>query len=463
MNKIQLILVSAVGSSVFAMSVQAQDFDVTLPDAKPGECYAKVVTPAKFTTREEEVIVREASERVESIAAVYETIEQTILIKESAQELAITPALFKDENEQVEVLEAGSSWTSKVGDKTIPASPGSLDGIARSGVDVEKAEPGSCFREYYTEAQYKTEVRRVLKHETYQKISVSPAEFETLEERVLVKEASSQLVDTPAVYRTETESVLVEPARSVWKQGRGPVERINNSSGEIMCLVEVPARYETITKTVLDKPASSKTVEVPAVYKTIMISRLVKPAAESREDIDEKYTTVKAMVKESDAGFFWLARSEDANDAAVYSGREVCLTENPAEFTTVKQRKVKTKAAVASTEIPAEYNTIKVQRLKSPASERRIPIPARTRMVSRQVQESDSRLEWRQVLCETNMTADIISTLQRALKNEGYKPGPIDGVVGKATMKALEKYQTKENLDRGGITYEALKKLKVRS
>jgi peptidoglycan hydrolase-like protein with peptidoglycan-binding domain len=280
---------------------------------------------------------------------------------------------------------------------------------------------------------------------------------------VLVKEASSQLVDIPAVYRTETESVLVEPARSVWKQGRGPVERIDNASGEIMCLVEVPARYETITKTVLDKPASSKTVEVPAVYKTIKVSRLVKPAAESRKETEEEYTTVKARVKASDAGFFWLAKSEDANDAAVYSGREVCLSERPAEFTTVKQRKVKAKANVVSTEIPAEYNTIEVQRLKSPASERRIPIPARTRTVSRQVQESESRLEWRQVLCETNMTADIITSLQRALKREGYKPGPIDGVVGRETMDALEKYQTKENLDRGGITYEALKKLKVRS
>lgn len=448
---------------MFAMSVQAQDLDQTLPDAKPGECYAKVITPAKFTTRDEVVIVREASERVETVAAVYETIEQTILVKESAQELAITPALFEDENERVEVLEASSSWTSKVGDKTIPASPGSLDGIARSGIDIDKVEPGSCFREYYTDAEYKTEIRRVLKHESYQKISVSPAKYETLEERVVVKEASSQVVDIPAVYRTETESVLVEPARSVWKQGRGPVERIDNSSGEIMCLVEVPARYETITKTVLDKPASTKTVEVPAEYKTIKVSRLIKPAAEVREDIDEEYTTVKAQVKEADAGFFWLAKDEDADDAAVHSGREICLTESLAEFSTVKRRKVKAKATVAATEIPAEYKTIKVQRLKSPASERRIPIPARTRTVSRQVQVSDSRLEWRQVLCETNMSRGIITSLQRALQREGYKPGPIDGVVGKTTMDAIEKYQTKESLDRGGITYETLKKLKVRS
>ncbi len=70
-------------------------------------------------------------------------------------------------------------------------------------------------------------------------------------------------------------------------------------------------------------------------------------------------------------------------------------------------------------------------------------------------------MEWRKVLCETNMTAKIVTSIQRALKREGYSPGPIDGVVGQGTLNAVEKYQLKNSLDRGGLTYETLKALKV--
>jgi len=64
-------------------------------------------------------------------------------------------------------------------------------------------------------------------------------------------------------------------------------------------------------------------------------------------------------------------------------------------------------------------------------------------------------------LCETNMTPNIISSLQRALQREGYDPGPIDGVVGSATLVAVQQYQETKELDQGGITYETLKDLKV--
>ena len=112
-------------------------------------------------------------------------------------------------------------------------------------------------------------------------------------------------------------------------------------------------------------------------------------------------------------------------------------------------------------EVPARYRTIEVQRLVSPANERRIEIPARTRTVTSQVQVAPSRLEWRKVLCEANITPRIVSSLQRALQREGFDPGPIDGVIGQTTMRAIERFQTEMELDRGGITYETLERLKV--
>ncbi len=462
-NKFFLSSLVATGCFLLATASYAQQEDntQTLPDAKPGECYAKVVTPAKFSTRSEELVIQEASERVETTPAKYETVDQTVVTKESSRVLKVLPVQYGEEFEKLDVRAAETSWSIKIGNKLQPASPGMLEGITRSGVELASVKPGACYREYYTEPEYKTETRRVMIKEGSEKIVVTPAQYETAEERVIVKEASSRVVDVPAIFRTETESVLVEPARSVWKKGRGLIERINNATGEIMCLVEVPARYETITKTVLDKAPTSKTIEVPAVYKTVKVKRLVKAAAESRVIVPAEYKDVTARVKVADAGFFWLQKGEKANNNATYSGREVCLLERPAEFTTVKKLVIKRPASTTVTEIPAQYETIKVQRLVSPASERRISIPARTKTVKRQVQIEPSRLEWRKVLCETNVTPKIVTSIQRALKREGYDPGVIDGVIGQGTLDAVQKFQEKNSLDSGGLTYETLKALKV--
>src|SRR5262245_56294668 len=42
------------------------------PNAKPGECYAKVYVPATYKTVTERVLVREASERLETVPAEYD-------------------------------------------------------------------------------------------------------------------------------------------------------------------------------------------------------------------------------------------------------------------------------------------------------------------------------------------------------------------------------------------------------
>jgi len=462
-NKSQVAFFIGLGGSILAMAPShAQDADntQTLPDAKPGECYAKVITPPKFATRTEEVVVQDASERIDTIPAKFELAEQTVVVKEASRRISVTPAVFGEEFEKIEVRPAETSWVLS-GSGSAPASPGALEGIVRSGIELAGVAAGSCFREYYTQAEYKTETSRFLKREGSERIVVIPAQYETVDERVVVKEGFTRNVDVPATYRTESESVLVEPARSVWKKGRGPIEKIDNTTGEIMCLVEVPARYETLTKTVLDKPSSTKSVDVPSVYKTIKVRRLVKPASETREVIEPEYSNITTKTKVSDAGFFWLKKGESATDGSKASGREVCLVEQKAEFRTIKKTVVKQPATTTVVEIPAEYESVKVNRLLAPSSESRTPIPARTKTVTRQVQIEPSRLEWRQILCETNTTPKLITSIQRALKREGYDPGPIDGVIGQDTLDAIEEFQTKKNLDRGGLTYETLKELKV--
>lgn len=54
--------------------VGAQDASLTPPQAKAGECYARVMSPAKYETVSEKVLVKEAKEEITVIPSVYETV-----------------------------------------------------------------------------------------------------------------------------------------------------------------------------------------------------------------------------------------------------------------------------------------------------------------------------------------------------------------------------------------------------
>jgi peptidoglycan hydrolase-like protein with peptidoglycan-binding domain len=45
------------------------------------------------------------------------------------------------------------------------------------------------------------------------------------------------------------------------------------------------------------------------------------------------------------------------------------------------------------------------------------------------------------VLCKTNVSPTIIRSIQQALQQASYNPGPVDGVLGARTMTAIEAYQ----------------------
>lgn len=282
------------------------------PDAKPGHCYARVLTPASYQSMQKQVMVSEPTERVEIVPARYEWTEQKVLVREESKQAKLIPARYE--------------WRT---------------------------------------------------------------------EEVLVKEASEELVEMPATYKTVTEQVLVKPAYTTWKKGRGPIERVDNTTGEIMCLVDIPAEYKTV----------SRQVEVT-------------PARTSKRII-------------------------------------------PAEYKTVKRRVMVEEPRMATVTIPAEYKTVKVKRLASAAQEKRYAVPAVYSTVTEQTKVSDSRMEWRSILCETNTTPGVVRRIQAALDQKGYNPGRIDGVIGQDTMSALKKYQRDTRLSEGQLTIKTLDSLGV--
>lgn len=247
-----------------------------------------------------------------------------------------------------------------------------------------------------SEPVYEWVEKQVVVKEAWEEVlEVKPATYDWVIETVVIKEASEKLEVVDAVYEDQSEEVLVKPAYTTWKQGRGPIERIDHATGEIMCLVEVPAEYKTVTRTVLVSPETTRRTVIPAETKEIKRRVMVKAPEVKR------------------------------------------ITH------------------------PAETQTIKVKQLVKAAEEIRIPVPAETKTITQEYKISDGELRWRSVLCETNITGDVVKQLQAALKREGYDPVWIDGVYGLKTRDSVTRYQKDQGMASGGLTFETLDKLGV--
>jgi len=171
-------------------------------------------------------------------------------------------------------------------------------------------------------ASYEWSEQRVLAQEASQKLQVVPAKYGWEEEKVLVSEASTKLIEQPAVYQNVEEKVLVRDAYTTWKKGRGPIERIDNATGEIMCLIEVPAQYKTVIKRVVKTPASVREVAIPAEYKMVKRRVVVEPAKTMTVDIPAQYKTVKVRKlakKASERRIEIPAEYQDVSDRVLVS------------------------------------------------------------------------------------------------------------------------------------------------
>ncbi len=447
---------------VFSSAGIAADMNSVLPDAKPGECYARVMIPAQYRNEKSTVVVREASERLSIVPAKFKWDTERVLVSEAGVNLEVVPATFKTETEVLETSPAETKWVTGSEYSSVEVNPGVLSLAELAGVPVSTAESGQCFAEYFRAPIYENVTERVLVSEASESIKVKPARFEWVEQKQMISSASQKMVEVPASFETVTERVMVEDAKVVWKKGRGAVEKLDNASGEIMCLVEIPAVYKTIEKKVMKAAPVSKIIEVPAKFESLRVRKLKEPAQQVRTEIPARYRDVVVKKKVSDGEHVWLEQSGYATtDGLRKTGNTICKRDIPAKTTTVSRSVVATPASVKQVEVPAKYQTKRVKRLLAAAVQSKIAIPAVTRDVNKRVKTSDARLEWRPVLCETNTTQRTITRLQQALSESGYHVGDVNGVLTRDTQSAIEQFQQAHDMATGGLTLEVLNKLGI--
>jgi hypothetical protein len=272
-------------------------------------------------------------------------------------------------------------------------------------------------------------------------------------------------VFVPEGQETYTETIEVEPEKVIFKTIPAKYEWASKKvliEAEAESLAVIPAKYGTVEETIVVKEASKKMVAYPAEYKTVTEKVLVRPAyvtwKKGRgliERIDEETGEILCRI-EVPAEYQTITKQTLVRKAGV---REEAI---PEVTKTVKKRVMLEPPRTVKTAIPAKYRAVRYQKLVSPAREVRDVAPAKFQSVTKTRMVSDGRLEWRSVLCETNVGDMVMTDLQRALKRAGYDPGPIDGVIGRETMAAMVRYQEAKRLASGRITMETLSALGVR-
>ncbi|MCL1141123.1 peptidoglycan-binding domain-containing protein [Shewanella gaetbuli] len=436
----------ALAQEVAMQSSLDENGELLPPNANAGECYARVWVEPTYEQYTEQVLVKEASQRIEVIPAQYETALETVTIQPASYKIVAEPATYDTLTEQKVVQEAGTQWLVDLKKGSAPASSEILKAASDHGINLSSAEVGMCYHEHYLPAKYEEQNESVLISEAYEKVDTVPAEFRWVEKRILIKEASTRIEEVPAQYETVTENVVDIPAHTIWKKGTGPIQKIDEATGEIMCLVEVPATYKAVNKRVLVSPATTKTIEIPAEYETVKVQELVSEVQEIRTQVPAEYKDLTVTKKVSDVKFVWHEVHNLEHPSSTRTGNKICLTETPAKYETVTRQVVVQPASTKRIEIPAKYETVKIDKLVNPAQEKRIDIPAEYETVTLNKVSKNGFMEWRPILCETNMTRSIIMDIQQALASKGYNPGKVDGVFGHDTIKAVNAFQKDNNL-----------------
>lgn len=271
--------------------------------------------------------------------------------------------------------------------------------------------PGHCYARVLLPATYDVSQEKVLIKAAEQKIEVKEASYDWVEEAVLIKEASTRLETVAAEYETVTEQVLVKP------EGKQ--------------LVTIPAKYETTTERILDKPAHT-------VWK-----RSKGPIDNALKTTYDESTGEVMCLVEIPATFRTI---EKRTLVTAESVQEVIT---PAEYKMVSKKILKKPAYTKEVIVPAEYKTVKVQKMIEPARERKIDVPAEYETISRQAKLSDEQLVWREVLCDVNMTPDVIQAMQSKLSRSGHYGGRVDGLLGPKTLRAVNSYAKAKSLPVG--------------
>lgn len=257
----------------------------------------------------------------------------------------------------------------------------------------------------------------IVTRDAVNEVQVSPATIKPEQRTRIIRQGTQSYRVEPPVFKKVTEHVLVreevhrtivEPATFETREEKVQVESAHN------ILVPCPAAGKSALKA---QPGQSLCVKtLPARYKTIKRKILLTPAT-TREEVE------------------------------------------PAVYTDLPQWIVETPARTIPIDIPEKTTPITVQAVASPERIDEKQLPPTIISINSIQYEGVPVPTWSQAPCATDVTAEMVKRLQTALRIAGYRPGAIDGKLGRNTLHAMQLYQGEHGLASGALTLETLQHL----
>ena len=238
----------------------------------------------------------------------------------------------------------------------------------------------------------------------------------------------------------------------------------NAVPGKCYARCAIADKYGYVTETVMDNPKSIKKIKLPALYTTVYDTVIMRPKSTRTERVPADYEFISEQMMVAPATTKWVKGKADAGclSANPEDCQVMCLVEVPAQYKTVQRKVMKNEAYDRVITIPMDYKIVAKQ-MKT-QNERYVDIetPATYKTVQKRVLvEKGGVQQWREILCANQLTSARIASIQQALKNAGYNPGPIDDVFGAQTKAALMEYQRAKGLPLGNLNIETLNSLGV--
>ena len=350
-------------------------------DAVAGQCYAKVIIPARFEARSEQVVKVPASKRLEVVAPTYRTETEQVLVSPEYTRSVPVPATYKTVTETVVVVPAGTRTepvrgTFKTVTEQVEVTP------ARSRIEI-------------VPATYKSVTEQVVVRPERKELKTIPATYKTIQETVLDRPASTVAVAVPATFKTVTEQVMVRPEATRYEPIAIPVRTVTEDAvrTDATNRIETSAStFKTATERVMVKEAGKRLVEVPAVFATV--TERVKVAEASTQWKRGRAWIGQAREVRPVKGFVLDPGGKTSGGKPVEAKPRrstkgsldddvMCLVEVPARYRVVTRKVLKTPASVREVEVPAEYATVTRQVVDAEASSRSVAVPATYQKVTR--------------------------------------------------------------------------------
>jgi len=271
-----LMLSAGMSSMAFAGNYPTYEPDLLPSGAQAGQCYARVMIPAQYSTSQE-----------------------TVMVEEGYNKVQVHQPKLASRTEQVEIKQAS--------------------------VRYEVRQP-----------TFRTVSEQKLVRPSYEKLSVSPPQFKTITETVQV--SSPRTVwkrGNPGALRAQGYTIISVADAGIGGRGYRGTTDYGATGGtscgsmcEIWCLVEVPgesmsfnrrvminpgqvrrtgvpAKYTTINRQIVADPGGVREIPVPAQYRSITVEDVIEPGGEHVTNVPPKYGQVNKRTLISGERYEW--------------------------------------------------------------------------------------------------------------------------------------------------------------